>query len=49
MQQDPSYLLDIAKLCQTILRLTADMTKTEFEQDERTHQNRLTVPSSFWH
>lgn len=37
MQQDPSYLLDIAKVCQTILRLTANMTKAEFQQDERTH------------
>lgn len=37
MQQDPSYLLDIAKVCQTILRLTTNMTKAEFQQDERTH------------
>jgi len=36
MNQDPSYLLDIAKLCQTMLRLTANMTETEFQQDERT-------------
>lgn len=36
MNQDPSYLLDIAKLCQTILRLTANMTEAEFQQDERT-------------
>jgi len=36
MQQDPSYLLDIAKLCQAILRLTANMTEAEFQQDERT-------------
>ena len=36
MNRDPSYLLDIAKLCQTMLRLTANMTKAEFQQDERT-------------
>jgi uncharacterized protein with HEPN domain len=36
MHQDQSYLLDIAKLCQTILRLTANMTEVEFQHDERT-------------
>ncbi len=36
MHQDQSYLLDIAKLCQTMLRLTANMTEAEFQRDERT-------------
>jgi len=36
MNQDQSYLLDIAKLCQTILRLTSNMTEAEFQHDERT-------------
>lgn len=36
MNQDPSYLLDIARLCQTILRLTHNMTEQEFQNDERT-------------
>lgn len=36
MNQDQSYLLDLAKLCQTILRLTANMTEAEFQHDERT-------------
>lgn len=36
MNPDQSYLLDIAKLCQTILRLTANLTEAEFQQDERT-------------
>lgn len=36
MSRDESYLLDIAKLCRTVLRLTRGMTKTEFENDERT-------------
>ncbi|NJO42554.1 MAG: DUF86 domain-containing protein [Cyanobacteria bacterium CRU_2_1] len=36
MNQDESYLLDIAKLCQTILRLTDNMTEAEFQNDERT-------------
>ena len=36
MNQDKSYLLDIAKLCRTILRLTDDMTETDFYSDERT-------------
>ncbi len=36
MNQDESYLLDIAKLCQTILRLTHNMSEAEFESDERT-------------
>jgi uncharacterized protein with HEPN domain len=36
MNQDRSYLLDIAKLCQTILRLIDNMTETEFQHDERT-------------
>jgi uncharacterized protein with HEPN domain len=36
MNQDQSYLLDIAKLCQTILRLTNNMTEVEFQDDERT-------------
>jgi uncharacterized protein with HEPN domain len=36
MNQDQSYLLDINKLCQTILRLTTNMTKAEFHNDERT-------------
>lgn len=36
MNQDQSYLLDIDKLCKTILRLTANMTKAEFQHDERT-------------
>ena len=36
MNQDQSYLLDIDKLCQTILRLTANMTEAEFQHDERT-------------
>ena len=36
MSRDESYLLDIAKLCQTILRFTDGMTKTEFQHDERT-------------
>ncbi|MGL5083910.1 MAG: HepT-like ribonuclease domain-containing protein [Microcoleaceae cyanobacterium] len=36
MNQDKSYLLDIAKLCQTILRLTDNMSEVEFQNDERT-------------
>ncbi len=36
MNQDKSYLLDIAKLCRTILRLTNGMTETDFYADERT-------------
>lgn len=36
MHQDQSYLLDIAKFCQAILRLTANMTEAEFQHDERT-------------
>lgn len=36
MNQDQSYLLDLAKLCQTMLRLTANMTEAEFQRDERT-------------
>ena len=36
MNQDKSYLLDLAKLCQTILRLTNNMTETDFYADERT-------------
>ncbi len=36
MNQNESYLLDIAKLCQTILRLTSNMTELEFQHDERT-------------
>ncbi|MEO0985774.1 MAG: HepT-like ribonuclease domain-containing protein [Cyanobacteria bacterium J06639_14] len=36
MNQDQSYLLDIAKLCQTMLRLTANMTEADFQHDERT-------------
>ena len=36
MSQNQSYLLDIAKLCQTILRLTSNMTEAEFQRDERT-------------
>jgi uncharacterized protein with HEPN domain len=36
MDQNESYLLDIAKLCQTILRLTDNMTEIEFKDDERT-------------
>jgi uncharacterized protein with HEPN domain len=36
MNQDQSYLLDIAKLCQTILRLIDNMTEAEFQHDERT-------------
>lgn len=36
MNQDKSYLLDIAKLCRTILRLTDGMNETEFYADERT-------------
>ncbi|MDB9311875.1 DUF86 domain-containing protein [Spirulina sp. CS-785/01] len=36
MNQDKSYLLDIARLCQTILRLTSDMTESDFYGDERT-------------
>jgi len=36
MYQDQSYLLDIAKLCRTIIRLTANMTEAQFQQDERT-------------
>ncbi|MEN9222662.1 MAG: DUF86 domain-containing protein [Thermostichus sp. BF3_bins_97] len=36
MHQEESYLLDIAKLCQAILRLTANMTEAEFLDDERT-------------
>ena len=30
MNQDQSYLLDIAKFCQTIIRLTQTMTEAEF-------------------
>ncbi len=37
MHRDESYLLDIAKLCQTILRLTINMSEAEFQDDERTH------------
>ncbi len=36
MNQDQSYLLDILKLCQTILRLTDRLSEAEFYQDERT-------------
>ncbi|MGV0028912.1 HepT-like ribonuclease domain-containing protein [Phormidesmis priestleyi] len=36
MNQNESYLLDIAKICQTILRLTSNMTEVEFQHDERT-------------
>lgn len=36
MKQDPSYLLDIAKFCQTIIRLTSGMTEADFYNDERT-------------
>ncbi len=36
MNQDPSYLLDIAQFCQTIIRLTNDMTESDFYDDERT-------------
>lgn len=36
MHQDQSYLLDIAKLCHTILRLTTNMNDAEFQHDERT-------------
>jgi len=36
MNQDKSYLLDLAKLCQTILRLTQTMTEADFYGDERT-------------
>jgi uncharacterized protein with HEPN domain len=36
MHQDQSYLLDITKLCQTMLRLIANMTEAEFQHDERT-------------
>ncbi len=36
MNQDQSYLLDIAKFCQTIIRLTQTMTEAEFYADERT-------------
>jgi uncharacterized protein with HEPN domain len=36
MPQDLSYLLDLAKLCRTMLRLTANMTEAEFQRDERT-------------
>ena len=37
MNYDLSYLLDIAQLCQTILRLTNNLTKDEFFNDERTY------------
>ncbi len=37
MNYDQSYLLDIAKHCQTILRLTKDMSKANFFDDERSH------------
>lgn len=36
MNRDKSYLLDIAKFCHTILRLTKDMAETDFYEDERT-------------
>ncbi|HBR00669.1 DUF86 domain-containing protein [Roseofilum sp. Belize Diploria] len=36
MSRDESYLLDIAKFCRTILRLTENMTQADFEGDERT-------------
>jgi uncharacterized protein with HEPN domain len=36
MNRDESYLLDIEKLCQTIFRLTYNMTEAEFYNDERT-------------
>ena len=36
MNQDQSYLLDIAKFCKTIIRLTQTMTEAEFYADERT-------------
>lgn len=36
MNRDNAYLLDIAKLCRTILRLTQTMTEAEFIADERT-------------
>lgn len=36
MNKDESYLLDLAHLCQTILKLTENMTKAEFKTDERT-------------
>lgn len=37
MNRDISYLLDIAKLCQTIIRLTNDMTEAEFIEDEKSY------------
>jgi uncharacterized protein with HEPN domain len=37
MNYDLSYLLDISRLCQTILRLTNNMTKDDFFNDERTY------------
>ncbi|MGI0479170.1 DUF86 domain-containing protein [Geminocystis sp. CENA526] len=37
MNYDQSYLLDIANLCETILRLTDNMTKENFFDDEKTY------------
>lgn len=36
MNRDKSYLLDIDKFCQTIIRLTKDLNKADFIKDERT-------------
>ena len=36
MSKDISYLLDIAKFCKTIMRLTDNMTKEQFLNDEKT-------------
>ena len=36
MNRDESYLLDLSRLCHTILRLAEGMTEAEFQNDERT-------------
>jgi uncharacterized protein with HEPN domain len=36
MNRDQSYVLDIKKLCETILRLTHNFTEEQFYRDERT-------------
>jgi uncharacterized protein with HEPN domain len=36
MNRDLSYLLDLAKFAQTILQLTENMSKSEFEEDRKT-------------
>ncbi|PIG92343.1 DUF86 domain-containing protein [Gloeocapsopsis sp. IPPAS B-1203] len=37
MNRDPTYLLDIANTCSTIIELIQGMSKTSFVSDKRTH------------